>query len=439
MVGKIIVGIVIVAGVAIAARVLSPVDYNINKVYMRRVLRASRQLRDDESLRSLKVSRIDVVASPEENLERVFHRLSLITNRGRQLYYVTQSFYPLAILFEEREKKKKSMATTQIEAQSNPYNLAGETSAGIEVPEQAKDDPIKAEAEEAEVKTKKIARLQAEIAQLRLLNKYTNLFPQLLNFDEKRLLTVVTDVGADRLDTLLAQATLEEKQRILHQVVGQLASSHAGSATFARGLLPGIQYNEPMLQKLLEMGISLWTAAGLLVTEADMKELIENLQPLIKTLQESERGLKLGEATPRNFYWNGESAAMLDWGRARWDLTCFDLAELLSDPAADLPRSVEQTLVHVYLEKRQWDPRRLQHIDYALIIYRIVLSGYMCQYISRRQEMSEEQQQQLGGVNWSPEYLFRVWDKLLEQTSQRPELAGLDSALRRIDMQHMIS
>lgn len=437
MSGELILGAVVIVGVIIAGRMLSPVDHNINRVYLRRMLRACGELDPKENIRSLRAARIPIAATEEQNMERVYHRLSITTNRGRKLSYVAQSFYPLAILFEQREQKRQPAIKTQAQAETNPYHMTP-TYAGIEYPEYAKEDPIKDEVEEAEVKNRKIQRLQAEIAQLSRLNQYTNIFPTLLSFDDKRLFTIVTGAGTERLDFVLADLDLVQRQRILAQVIEQLADAHASTRHMMDQLLPGMQHNETLLLQLLEMGISMWNNMGIQVTGEDMQQLLLTLQPIVSYLQESEQGLKLGEATPRNFYWNGKQAVQLDWGRARLDYCYFDLAELLCDPVSNLTAASEEELVQLYLDRRGLPLSVRKDIYYAFTIYRIILVGYMCQYVSRSSEMSEMQRQSLGGIHWDKEHVQSTWSRLVEQTGTCSELADLHEILLRIGMQQAI-
>ena len=84
MSGELILGAVVIVGVIIAGRMLSPVDHNINRVYLRRMLRACGELDPKENIRSLRAARIPIAATEEQNMERVYHRLSITTNRGRK-------------------------------------------------------------------------------------------------------------------------------------------------------------------------------------------------------------------------------------------------------------------------------------------------------------------------------------------------------------------
>jgi aminoglycoside/choline kinase family phosphotransferase len=429
--GNLLVGAVAAVAVVVAARMMSPIDYHLNKPYLQRVLRRQGVLTATDRVQKLRVQRMPVAATEDLNLERVFQRVELQLAGGQVRYLVAQSFYPLAILFEQREREKKSMAASLMEF--NPYQLRPTmiTESGLQ---SVKEDPMKNEAEEARVKLQKIERLNEEVGQLRRLNEVTDLYPRLINFDPKALLTLTADVGGQRLDDALLQLTADERFRLLEGLVRQIARAHQAALPVVEYLLPGMQYTESILHNLLEFSISLWPKAGVSVTEGELYELQQLMAPVVSQLVATERGLKLGEATPRSFYYDGSKCQKLDWGMARHDLSCFDVAELVCDPTAGLSLEQEAALAECYQRERQLPDDVQRDIAYASIVYRLILSGYICQYIAHYDEMTPEQREQLGGLGWTRENLYGLWSRLAEQTGRFPELTDLSAWYEQVKL-----
>lgn len=416
--------------VGVAVRLLAPVDISLNRYRMTRILRETGRLQQDR-VKRMQVQRVDVAASREQNMERIFYRLSMETDKGLSLSCLAQVFYPLAALFEERARQRKSLVEQEHE-NYNPYSIS--PSAWAEMPTAPEGDPIKNEQEEADVKNRKIARLQAEVEQLRLLNQVSKLYPTLVHFDGFRLITVTDDIGTVRLDQFLAGVPARRRPGILKECVMQLAEAHETGRVVTTQLLPGLRHTEAVLNQFVELGLSMWSKQRVPLTNSRLLDLKAALAPLTHELVRGEQGLKTGEATPRSFYWDGNSIRQLDWGRARQDLLCLDLVELVCDPAADLSLDDELSLFSLYCEYRGLAEDWGRDVDYSAIIYRITLSGYICQYLEHEHQMTGEQKKELGGVNWDREHLARIWGKLLGHIAMRPELARLSNLMQELNL-----
>jgi aminoglycoside/choline kinase family phosphotransferase len=375
-----------------------------------------------------------VAVAPGVVVERHYTRLQLIGEGGQTRYITAMQLRPLDELYGERAKRDLEKGRL---APDNPMTLDARSQGSLTYTgADYKTDPIKDQAEEEAVLARKRQRLEDEVRLLRRLNGAGVVYPRWLGYDRKRLVVYLADVGAQRLDRVLAAS--DSSFEIVQKVMADLAEWHDQTRPWNDSFLPGLTHTPELLLARLKDA-----AEALGLNQEESVCLLQQAEPLLDLLARGEKAGKIGDAAPRSFFWDGAAAWVPEFGVARWDLTALDVAEFLADPGLPLTLAQEQTAIASYTSARAVLAMRrpgepvdelalARTIAAALMFQRVVLAGSIRQYLAALPRMTAEQRSEFSAnVGWTVASFSDTLTRALDGARDLPEAASLAGLLGR--------
>lgn len=418
------------AAVAIALvvwRVVTPADARLNRRYISRFLKD----RNGEGPKRLRVERIPMLTPAGKPEERVFFHVEAQFPDGTIEQVTAQVFYPLEALQMERDKKKKALATDDYNMMQNPASLGGQQTPQEEA-ERFKEDPLKELTEEHKTVERKTAQLDAEVEQLKLINRCTTLFPQLIAYDRSQHITLMGPVGVTRLDTMLQKGKVPERLALLKTLLSSMVEFHNAGEGLAARLLPAMSHNENLIKGQIAGSFEGYVLAGVSLTETDIMSAVDATS-LIWSAGNALYGPKLADGSPRAFCVLDGKVRPVDFSKVRRDITLLDVVEILCDPATGLTPEQELELMKYYVETRfasgEASAGHLRDIIHLAIYYRMVLAGYLVKHFIALGKSSGEQRMALEIPYWNQGAIDRNVDALKYYLEHAPELAELRTLL----------
>jgi len=407
-------------------RIQAPGDARLNKMYFRQ------RLKDNQGRGPvrLNVTRIPTMIPAGKPEEIVCYHVDAAFADGTSQQVTAQVFYPLEELIMEREKQKKPLVTDDLNPMSQ-LNTGPSAQSNNEI-DKLKEDPLKEHIEEDKVIEQKTARLQAELAQLRLINEHTDFFPQFLSHDSKQHITLLQAVGAKRLDDLLRGANDEVKYELLGCLLERMCSFHNAGLELGKQLLPGLSHTGELVRAQITGAFEGFRLAGVEVSHYEVHEIIDAAQLLIE-IDGDDEGPKLMDASPRAFFAHENTLRPLDFGRVRKDISSIDVVELLCDPSSAIEPSTEFALYKRYISARyktsEMQALKLTSLIRLGIYYRLVLVGFLVKHFAALQKAEGSQRDKMRIKYWETSVMPKVVKSLQFFLSQDSELVRLRTLL----------
>lgn len=409
----------------IAWRVLTPADLRLNRVYLKKYLHDAK----GNAPRSIRVKRIPTVIPAGQPEEKLCYHIDALFADGSSQQIAAQIFYPLEALQMERDKAKKPMETDDF-SPTGSLDYAPKAQSAEDI-ERLKEDPLKDILAEHRAADEKIARLRAEVEQLRILNTYSDFFPQLIAHDDKKNITIMDPVGAERLDDVLQTLDSSQRVSVLQSAIESLAKFHDSSSDLARQLLPGMMHNEELVRSQINGAFEGFVLAGVPLTEVEIQEILDAARGLVE-LGNLEVGPKLFDGSPRALFVHGSTIRPVDFGRVRKDISLIDVVELLCDPSTHLSPEQELSLFEQYAQNRQFFGDQTLLLSALLklsVFYRLVLAGFLVKHQAALKQASKEQASSMVIKYWDESALPWTVDNLRFFLARDVELAQLNVLL----------
>ncbi|MGI6344518.1 MAG: hypothetical protein ACOX18_05575 [Bacillota bacterium] len=390
-------------------RISRPGDLRLTRGYI------GRYLQDSQGKGPVRVEldRLPVSLPTAEADERVFYQLRAEFGDGSQQEALVQVFYPLESVQQQRERQaqpgeSQQLPTTSTAALQSRYAPNFEKELYQDLTEEQRVVALQRQA------------LDAEIRQLELLNQQDALFPRLLAYDEKRLITFATAVGPQRLDDALQEHDEAGKLALLTPLVEDLARFHDWGRQVMEEFPPGAGHTEEQIKESLRECLQSWVQAGMRLTPDGILEILNALTPLLTTAA-AEIGLRLIDSSPRGYFLGEGQVMRPTWGRVVRDVSALDLIELICDPAVRLSAEGEFELMRAYVERRDISAAEKQRLAWDVlrlaVYYRLRLSGFLA--------IAASEQRDLGLPYWDEATLAHTIRNLRVDLAEDPELATL--------------
>lgn len=358
-------------------RIRQPGDLRLNRAYVAKYVKDNQ----GKGPTRIQLDKLPVDMAADQPEERVFYHIEALFSDGVERELTAQIFYPLEAWQHEQDKKKK-----QATENADPTPSASDMQSSA-VSEHWRQDPYKDFSSQEKAVEQKLAQLEAELKSLDVLSKAGVLFPRLINHDKRRHITLTEAVGKHRLDDVLQQEAAANRTEILRTIMEDIAHFHEKGKMWQHGLRPGIEHSEQLISDQISKSLAAWEIAGVNLSFDEVKDILESADSLYETT-DCPRGVRLVDSSPRAFFWNGKRAQRVDWVGVRWDVSLFDVVELLCDPAVRLSPHEEMSLIEAYLNKRSLPPEEKQQLKKQalrlMIYFRLVLLGYLLTYVSKQ-------------------------------------------------------
>lgn len=410
----------------VAWRALTPADARLTRRYISRFLKDN----NGHGPKNLRIESIPIKIPAGKPEERVFFHMEAEFPDGTVQQLTAKVFYPLEALQMERGKKKKAMATDDFNMMQNPSSLGGQLTPQEEA-DRFKEDPLKELTEERRTMERKTMQLDAEVEQLKLINRCTAFFPQLMAYDRSQHITLMGPVGAARLDAVL-QNEGPQKIALLKDLLSAMAEFHNAGEGLASRLLPATSHNEGLIRGQIAGSFEGYVLAGVGLTEADITDTVDATAP-IWSAGSALYGPKLADSSPRAYYVLEGKVRPVDFAAVRKDITLLDVVEVLCDPSTGLTPEQELDLMRYYVLARfpaSEDSRsHLRDMLYLAVYYRMVLAGYLIKHFIALGKSSGEQRMALEIPYWNQGAIERNVDALTYYLEQSPGLTELRTLL----------